>query len=500
VKNNDCILFQIKRAISVVLFIMFWIDGLAQSNLPKHKADSLWKVWNNQKQSSKTRFDALYNFIWNGYLFTQPDTAFNLGHLAYDFAKSKGLKEEQANAANIQGIASAIKGDLEKAISFYEIGIKIFKEINYRQGLSNLYGNIGLIYHELGNYAKAIDYQTQSLKLEEELGNKKGIAYSLNNIGNIYHDQNYHEKAIEFYTKGLMLSEELNDFIGVANCLVGLGSVYYNQKNYDKALNHFSQGLKIGEENDFKQTIANALGNIGLIYYDKGNYEKALEIQTQCLKIDEELEDKQGIAISFVNLGNIYFKKKDYTKSLDYSSKALTIAKEIGSKNEIKQASLSLFNTFKATAKHQQALEMHELYMQTKDSMENEENQKEVIRQEYKYNYEKQAITDSIANAKEKEIKDVEIAKQQSELKAKRNQQYGLLGSLVLVILFSMVVYNRLKVTQNQKVIIEKQKELVEEKQKEILDSIRYAKRIQDALLTSQTYIERNIKRLKNNL
>ena len=45
--------------------------------------------------------------------------------------------------------------------------------------------------------------------------------------------------------------------------------------------------------------------------------------------------------------------------------------------------------------------------------------------------------------------------------------------------------------------IIEKQKELVEEKQKEILDSIRYAKRIQDALLTSQTYIERNIKRLR---
>jgi hypothetical protein len=59
------------------------------------------------------------------------------------------------------------------------------------------------------------------------------------------------------------------------------------------------------------------------------------------------------------------------------------------------------------------------------------------------------------------------------------------------------MMYNRFKVTQKQKVIIEKQKELVEEKQKEILDSIRYAKRIQDALLTSQMYIERNIKRLK---
>jgi hypothetical protein len=61
------------------------------------------------------------------------------------------------------------------------------------------------------------------------------------------------------------------------------------------------------------------------------------------------------------------------------------------------------------------------------------------------------------------------------------------------------VIYNRLKVTQQQKVIIEIQKELVEEKQKEILDSIRYAKRIQDALLTPKTYIERNINRLNKN-
>ena len=41
-------------------------------------------------------------------------------------------------------------------------------------------------------------------------------------------------------------------------------------------------------------------------------------------------------------------------------------------------------------------------------------------------------------------------------------------------------------------------KELVEEKQKEILDSIRYAKRIQTALITSEKYIERNINRLSD--
>ena len=66
-----------------------------------------------------------------------------------------------------------------------------------------------------------------------------------------------------------------------------------------------------------------------------------------------------------------------------------------------------------------------------------------------------------------------------------------------MVFFFTMFVLRTLSLTRKQKAIIEKQKELVEEKNNEILASIRYAKRIQDALMTSQKYIERNINRLK---
>lgn len=109
-------------------------------------------------------------------------------------------------------------------------------------------------------------------------------------------------------------------------------------------------------------------------------------------------------------------------------------------------------------------------------------------------------------SGKEKEIELLNIDKklQQLELKNKRNQQYGLYGGLILVIAFAGFMYNRFKITQKQKAVIEQQKEIVEkahllleEKNNEVIASIRYAKRIQDALLTSQKYIERNINRLK---
>jgi serine phosphatase RsbU (regulator of sigma subunit) len=68
------------------------------------------------------------------------------------------------------------------------------------------------------------------------------------------------------------------------------------------------------------------------------------------------------------------------------------------------------------------------------------------------------------------------------------------------MLVFGIVMFNRFKVTQNQKVEIEKQrkiaesqKDLVLEKQKEILDSINYAKRIQKALLPTEHFLRKYI-------
>ena len=64
-------------------------------------------------------------------------------------------------------------------------------------------------------------------------------------------------------------------------------------------------------------------------------------------------------------------------------------------------------------------------------------------------------------------------------------------------------MFNRWKVTQKQKEIIESQKsqvesqkKIVEEKQMEILDSIRYAKRIQQAQLPSEKFISKILKKI----
>lgn len=133
-----------KKAITfLVIFFSISLSISAQVNLPKRQAglDSLWGVWNDHNQVDTIRLKAIHKIAWDNYLFSQPDSAYYFAQLEYNFAKSKGLKNQMANALNTQGVSHSLRG----------------------------------------NYTSAIDHFTHSLTIKEEIGDKRGIAKFLNN-------------------------------------------------------------------------------------------------------------------------------------------------------------------------------------------------------------------------------------------------------------------------------------------------------------------------------
>ena len=80
---------------------------------------------------------------------------------------------------------------------------------------------------------------------------------------------------------------------------------------------------------------------------------------------------------------------------------------------------------------------------------------------------------------------------------------YFVVGLFFVVLVFSVFIYKRFRITNRQKLIIEEQKLLVDsaykslhEKNKEVIDSIHYAQKIQRALITSEKYIENKLNQL----
>ena len=464
-------------------------QSYAQTNL-----DSLWQVWNDPNQPDTNRCKAIDDIVW-GYMFIQPDSAFYYAQQLNDFAHSKNLKKYEASALNMQGVSFYVRSDYPKAIDYYNISLKIFEEIGYKKGIASSNNNIGSVYFDQGNYPNAIIFYAKSLKTYESLGFKQGIASSYNNIGLIYSDQGDYPKAIDYFTKSLKIREEIGDNKGISTSYNNIGNIYYYHGDYPKAIDHYTKSLKIDEEIGDKQGIANSYYNIGNIYKEQGDYSKAIDYYIKSLKITEEIGDKQGIANSYNGLADAYLQNGEIKKAHSQATKALQIAKEIGSIIPIKDAAENLWEINKKLGKYHKALEMHELYIEMRDSIESEESQRAVIQQQYRYAYEKQAATDSVSHAKTTEIKNIEIAKQRAEIKAKKNQQYLLYGGVSVLLLFLGFVFNRLQVTRKQKTLIEEKNEEIEraheelaEHHKEITDSINYAKRIQDAMLASEEH------------
>lgn len=134
---------------------------------------------------------------------------------------------------------------------------------------------------------------------------------------------------------------------------------------------------------------------------------------------------------------------------------------------------------------------MQQQFYVTRDSILNKSNQQELVRQEFKYNYDKQALSDSLNYANQKKLSEIET---QVKFKSEKNKRITLYFGLALVFIFAVFMFNRFRITQKQKNIIEQQSQklelthhALEEKTKEIKDSILYSKEIQNTFLKSPT-------------
>jgi len=353
--------------------------------------------------------------------------------------------------------------------------------------------NIGYIYSHAGDIPRALEYYHKSLKMYEKTGGKEGVATSLNNIGSIYDNQGDIIKALNYYQKSLKINKEMNAERGIATSLNNIGNIYDDQEDYSKAFFYYDKSLKVYEEIEYKHGIASALNNIGGVYDKKGDTIRALFYFHKSLKIRKEIGDKQGIAISLRSIGEIQLKQGKLAKAKENGLTSLSLAQEIGYPNNIKSAAKLLSEVYERQGYGVEALEMYKLYIQMKDSINNEATQQATAQQQAKYEYDKQKVIDDIHHEKL-----IAIERQEKDKQRIITLAAGI--GLGLVVIFLIFIFNRLRITKKQKLVIEEQKEVVEEahheleeKNQEITDSITYAKRIQSAILPPDKVVKEHL-------
>jgi serine phosphatase RsbU (regulator of sigma subunit) len=415
------------------------------------------------------------------------------------------IKSEIANAKNDTTVVKALtyKGELfyekfpdsviticNEVIALADRKIKSANEQERRVYLlykASATSNKAYMYEDYGDIIKAIECYMEALKIQEQIKDLEGVANTYLNLGVVYSNQDNKEKAFEFYNKAYAIQLKINYKIGAAYSLNNIGNFYEEKNDYNKALEYYFKSLKLNEEVGSKKGIALALHNIGANYFWLHQYDKAEDYYNKSLKIREEIGERSALCTSYENFAKLYLDLNQFDKAVEFGLKSLALAKEIKFPDVTVGSAQLLYKVYKKMGKMDKALSMHELYTSIKDSLKNDGTKKALIKSQFKYEYEKKALADSVKTMEEKKVIN-------AQLETEKTKNYALYGGLFFVLIFTLFVFNRFKVSQRQKLIIQNQKHIVEEKHKEITDSINYAERIQRSFLSTKSLLDENLK------
>ena len=338
-------------------------------------------------------------------------------------------KPNIANTCNNIGVVYRDLGDYDKAVEYLQNGLKIQEEIGYKKGMASTYGNLGHISNLQGDISLALDYYHKALKIREEIGEKSSIAISQNSIGSIYQDQGDADLALEYYQQALKIYLESGEKKGIAESLRNIGQIYQELGELSLSLENHQKALEIQEQLKDNSAISRTLNYIGLIYLDQNDYTEALKHFQRSLRISEDIGEKIGIARSNTYIGSVYYEMGDNIITIQHGKKALDITQELGAVKDIKMASALLYDAYKSAGRFAYALQMHELFIEMRDSLLNEANTKAVIVKEMNYKHEKELQAERLALAEERHENEIRQQK-------KNQRTYASIGLMVIIGIF----------------------------------------------------------------
>jgi tetratricopeptide (TPR) repeat protein len=352
------------------------------------------------------------------------------------------------------------------------------------------YNNRGYVYQNHGNYTQAIAEFNKCIDMGRKIGDEASLSMTYNNLGGIYGDQLAYDEALGYFFKSMELRKKLGDRIGLSQSYLNIANMYEKKEDSPKEAEYTKKSLQLSIELGEMARVALIYNNQGMAYKKWNDYNNAINYFNRAIAIHDSMHNKRGLAVVYGNLSQTYVSTGESGKARAFALKALDLARELGYPSHIMHQASTLFVIESKEHNWETALGYYILQIQMRDSLANVENKKAVIMQQLKFEFDKQKAVEEANHHKELLV---------SAEREQKQRAISIAVGFVLLLMgvFAVVLYKRLRLTNRQKKIISEQKHLVEDKQKEILDSIRYAKRIQSAHLPSEVVIEKTLKSLK---
>jgi len=455
------------------IIFLFSLIGFSQ-NLSE---DESIKKQLNQNSNPSAKIELLVEL---GVFYSENsiDSLFGYAHQLINLAREEDQPCNEAIGYHYKGNYFNAKGEYEDALSFYKKSMTLRERHCDIEKVASSAAQIGNVNARIGNYDEAYLSYYQAIGIYEDLDDEESLAAQYSNLGLVDVDRGKYRDAEESFNKSLKFLEGSADSVQLGNTYNNFGNLYQTEEKYDTAVVYFQKALEIYRSIDYTSGLAHGLNNIGIIYYYQDQEDSCMIYFKRSLAIRKEIGEKASIAQSFNNIGILYGYQANYKMAVIYSDSSLILAKEAGLKEEIRDAYSNLYDVYWAQKDYENAAISIKFFSDYQDSLKSEQSERLINDAKIKY--------ETIKTDKELQENQALIDQNNAEIKRKEIIIWAAcIGGLLLIALL-LVVYNRNKLTKKQNKVIEHQKSVVELKQTEIIDSIKYAKRIQDAMLKAE--------------
>jgi serine phosphatase RsbU (regulator of sigma subunit)/tetratricopeptide (TPR) repeat protein len=367
----------------------------------------------------------------------------------------------------------------DAAKTYYQRADTLFRGIHHDAGLGAALNNMAYLHQHEGNLQEAIEMYIEAGKLFEKEKQALGLTSIYINLGDIYFQNDELDNAETFFKKALVYSLKTGQENVVANVYNQLAAIALRRKNIKVAIDYYSKASAIYEKNKVYSRMA--LMKIGLAssyiqLKDTPQYVKYTLEAHRISLLSTDLQIKTKIYNKVVAL---YMLQNDLKNSALFADSAYAFARQINYPDLISEAAYNLSRILRQKGSYREAYDYLLEHQTLNDSIHTNTVRDKVVKSQYELEY----------NKKDIELK-ADQEKKDAVRKAERSQQQLILlivsVALVAIAVFGFMAFRNFRKMKKANLIIEHQKMQVEEKQKEIIDSINYAKRIQQAVLTGE--------------
>lgn len=210
------------------------------------------------------------------------------------------------------------------------------------------------------------------------------------NIANLYLSQKDYDEVLRIYEKVKRINQKIGDPVIVAESNSNIAAAYIEMDELEYAMFNINSAITTFEQRRITDWLAYAYEIKGKIYLEQKKYKWALYWFRQSEDLHTNLEDEWGKIGLLNGMATVYLHQDKIASCESYAMEALRLGKKLGLTDGVKKSSRILYELFRKQQDYQKALEYHEIYQRTSQTLAKSENEKSLTLLKTKFSFDQQ--------------------------------------------------------------------------------------------------------------